>query len=329
MESLMFVATAALLAALIGPPAGTQSTAPPQSPRPQRAPETDQTVQVTKGNRLSVDNFAGEVIVRAWDRDAVRVQARHTPRTRVTIRTNPSGVVVVGAGSTGAPGSVDYEINVPSWMSVKIEGTYAYIAVEGTHGEVAAETVRGDIAIKGGAGFVTGKSIEGEVVLENVRGRVTASSVNEDVVINGANGDVAAETTNGHITLTNIESASVDVGTVNGNIKYDGTATNNGKYRFSTHNGNIAVAVPDTASATFNVRTYNGSVSTGTLPLQGGGDPRRGRRAQYTLGGGSAEFELESFGGTIVLRKRGAATTTAPKPKDKEDQNDQDETEER
>jgi hypothetical protein len=97
---------------------------------------------------------------------------------------------------------------------------------------------------------------------------------------------------------------------VNGTITYEGTPVPRGRYRFSTHNGNIVVAVPETSSAAFTVRTYNGRVST-NLPLQGSGDPQRGRRTTYTLGGGGAEFELESFGGTIDLKRPG--TTTKPR----------------
>ena len=316
----MFVATAAVVGMMIV----AQSTAAAQPARAPRAPETDQTVQVTRGTRLSVNNFAGEVVIKGWEKDAVRVQGRHPSRARVAIRTSTPGVVAVSASSQGAPGSVDYEINVPAWMPVKVEGTYIYIAVEGTQAEVTAETVRGDISIKGGSGFVTAKSIEGEVMLENVRGRVNASSVNEGVSVNGATGDVAAESTNGNITLLNIESSSVDVGTINGNIRYDGSAANNGRYSFASHNGNITVGVPETASATFNVRTYNGSVSTGGLPVQGAGDARRGRRAIYTLGSGSAEFELESFGGTVALRKRGTVGAPAPRGKDKDKDRDDD-----
>ena len=206
---------------------------------------------------------------------------------------------------SGAPGSVDYEINVPAWMPVKVEGTYIYISVEGTQADVAAETVRGDIAIKGGASSVTAKSIEGEVILDGPRGRINASSVNQGITITGGNGEFVVETTNGHISLTNMESASVDAASINGNIKYDGTVAASGKFRFSTHNGNIVVAVPEATSAAFTVRTYNGSLNT-NLPLKTAGELRRGQRATYTLGSGSADFELESFGGTIQLRKRGS-----------------------
>lgn len=310
----MFLMTAALLAALSSPPLeglgdqAAQAGQAKQAVRPTRPPDTDETVAVSRGARLSVSNFAGEVFVHSWDRDSVRVQARHNSRARVAIRPTNTGLTV---SSSGSPGSVDYDITVPAWMPVKIEGTYIYIAVEGTQADVSAETVRGDISIKGGTSFVTAKSVEGEVILEGVRGKVNASSVNQGVTVNGAAGEVAAETVNGHITLNNIESASVDAGSVNGNIKYDGVAAPNGRYRFSTHNGSISVGVPESASAAFSVRTYNGSVRT-DLTLQGGGDIRRGQRAIYTLGSGSAEFEVESFGGTIQLRRRGSDAPLKP-----------------
>jgi hypothetical protein len=310
----MVAMTAALIAALsvatvqAQPPAGAEA-------RRVRTPDTDETVNVTRGARLSLNNFAGEVLVRSWERDAVRVQGRHASRTRVTVRSTASAVVVT---ATGSPGSVDYEITVPSWMPLKVEGTYAYISIEGTQADVAAETVRGDIVIKGGASFVTAKSVEGEVILEGPRGKINANSVNQGITITGGNGEIAAETVNGHITLNNIESGSVAAATVNGNIKFDGGVRPDGKYRFSTHNGNISVGVPESASATFSVRTYHGSVNT-NLSLQSSGDGRRGQRATYTLGSGSADFELESFGGTIQLRRRGSdAPLTRAKEKAKE-----------
>ncbi len=298
----MLLMTAALVAAFGMTPAQAQTPGGAGAARPMRAPDTDETVTVTRGTRLAVNAFSGEVSVRSWERDAVRVQARHGSRTGVTIR--PSGSLVA-VSTSGSPGSVDYEINVPAWMPVKIEGTYIYVSVEGTQADVAAETVRGDISIKGGASLVTAKSIEGEVILEAPRGRINASSVSQGITITGGNGEFVVETTNGHISLTNMESASVDAASINGNIKFDGTVAPSGKFRFSTHNGNIVVAVPEATSAGFTVRTYNGSLNT-NLPLKTVGELRRGQRATYTLGSGSADFELESFGGNIQLRKLGS-----------------------
>ena len=285
-------------------PTQAQSQAPAGSAA--RAPQTDQTVAVSRGARLTIENMAGEVVVRAWNRDAVRVQARHSSRARVSVRTVASGVEITASGSYGPAGAVDYEISVPVWIPVKVDGTYAYISIEGTQNEISAESVRGDIVIKGGGTFVSGKSVEGEVVIEDARGRIAASSINQGISVSGASGDIAADTVNGPIKLTRIESASVDATTVNGHITYDGNAAPQGRYRFSTHNGNIVVAVPETAKATFVVRTYNGGVNA-NLPVEKSGELRRGRRATYTLGGGGAEFELESFGGTVHLRRTESA----------------------
>ncbi len=50
---------------------------------PEGSPKTDQTVDVTKGTRLVLTNNAGEVVVRSWDKDQVRIQATHSARESV------------------------------------------------------------------------------------------------------------------------------------------------------------------------------------------------------------------------------------------------------
>lgn len=268
-----------------------------------RTPDSDQTVDVTRGARLVVDNFAGEVMIRTWNRDALRVQARHSRNTKVSVSSTPAGVVV--RARQEAPSSVDYTITAPAWMPIKVSGTYVFIDVEGTQGEVSAETTRGDVTIKGGTGLVSAKSIMGDVVIEGASGRITASSVNEEVRITGASGDITAETSNGDISLAQIRSGNVDVSTINGNITFSGPPAERGRYRFTTHNGSISVDVPATANVTFNVRTYEGRFSS-SLTLQGppASEVRRGRRTTFVLGTGSAEMELESFGGSIRIGPR-------------------------
>src|SRR3954470_12267417 len=121
--------------------------APAASPAPrQTAPQTDETVAVQKGTRLSVNNFAGEVILKTWDKDSLHVVARHQPRSRVNIRQVTGAVNITSSGSMG-PASVDFEITAPAWMPVRIEGTYNFITVEGAQAEVYANTVRGDVII--------------------------------------------------------------------------------------------------------------------------------------------------------------------------------------
>ena len=275
---------------------------PAPAPR-QAAPQTDETVAVQKGTRLSVNNFAGEVILKTWDKDSVHVVARHQPRARVNIRQVPGGVNITSSGSMG-PSSVDYEITAPAWMPVRIEGTYNFVTIEGAQAEVYANTVRGDVIIRGGTGVITAKSVEGEVDIQGARGKVTVSSVNEKIKIADTSGEITAEAVNGDITMNGIDSKSVDVSTVNGDIVYEGKVADGGHYAFNTHNGDITLGLPENTNATFSLRTYQGSVSTDfTLAGFDRNQAQRGRRVTATLGNGSADVTLETFGGGIRLRK--------------------------
>lgn len=279
----------------------------------QQTPPTDETVAVQRGGRLAINNFAGEVIVRTWDKDAVRVVARHQARTQVRIRPGSAGLSISASGSHGPQGSVDYEITAPAWMPVRVEGTYNFVTIDGAQAEVFANTVRGDVIIKGGTGVVTAKSVEGEVQVDGARGKINVSSVNEKIRIANTTGDITAETVNGGITMTGIDSRSVDASSVNGTIVYEGKVADGGHYSFGTHNGDILLGLPDGANATFTIRTYSGSFSSEfTLEGYNRGDAQRGRRVTATLGKGSADVSLESFGGSIRLRK---GTVARPRAK--------------
>ena len=113
--------------------------------------------------------------------------------------------------------------------------------------------------------------------------------------------------------------SNVDLYAVNGNISFDGPIKDKGLYRLTTHNGTVAMAVPEKANVTLTVRTYNGGFKS-TFQVPGDTGERR-KRFTMTLGNGSAHVELESFGGTIALRRPGEARpeTERRRPRDKGD----------
>src|SRR2546429_6556714 len=54
------------------------------------AQQTDTTVPVRAGARLEINNFGGEIAVKTWSRNAVRVVADHSSRDRKSTRLNSS-----------------------------------------------------------------------------------------------------------------------------------------------------------------------------------------------------------------------------------------------
>ena len=273
------------------------------------APRSDQTVDVPKGTRLLLNNQAGEVTVRSWDRDQVRVQASHSPREQVEARIEEQALRVrarpVSGSRGGGRGLVDYTLTVPRWMPVSLTGTYLEADVEGTTAEVNVETVGGNIRVVGGSSTVTLRSVEGTVTVERTSGKVQANTVNDGIRLVGVAGDVTAETVNGDIELRDLKTTTLDVSTVNGDVTWTGSTSERGTARIATHSGDIRVSLGPSANATVFVRTFQGDFSADfAITLPEGMEGRDGhKRFNFTLGDGSARVELQSFNGDIHVAR--------------------------
>lgn len=267
-------------------------------------PQTDTTFPVQPGSRLELRNMGGDIEVRTWDRNAVRIEADHSSRTRVDVQSTGS-VVRVNSRSGFGPGSVvDYRITVPASMSLDLSGTYSDIQVTGAQGQVSAQTVQGDVTIRGGRGSVDARSVQGVVRVDGVRGQVRANSTSEGIRISDVVGEVSAETVSGDIVLDRVDSRQVEAATVSGDLFYSGSIQDGGRYSFVTHSGDVTATVPQAANATVAFATMNGELqSSFAVPMTAEGSSHR--RHSFTLGSGSAQVEFETFSGDIRLRRPG------------------------
>jgi DUF4097 and DUF4098 domain-containing protein YvlB len=271
---------------------------------------TDTTFTVDPNARLEIQNMGGEIIVRAWDRDEMRVQADHSRRTQIVVRRTRSVVRLRARASRGPANIVDYEITVPRSMSVTLSGTYTDIVVEGVEGEISAKTIQGNVSVTGGGGEVYLRSVQGTVTLEGASGRVDAHAVSEDVRITNVSGEIVAESVSGDVVLEGISSGNVDVGSVSGSIIYDGTLEDSGQYTFITHSGDVGVSVPENANASLTVATINGDVRS-RLDLEATRSGSR-RRPVFTVGTGSASVEIETFSGDVRFFRPGERRSRRP-----------------
>src|SRR5207247_10805548 len=239
--------------------------------------QTDTTIAVPAGASLSVNNFGGGITVHGWSENRVKVHAETGRRGRVEVSLVGSTVVVKASSPEGAPSVIDFDITVPQSMALSLSGTYADITVDGVQGAISAETVNGEVNVRGGKGIVTLHSIQGGVTLADASGRIEVNSVNENIEVSNVTGELKVETTNGEVTLTGIKSSSVDAGTINGDVTYEGTVTDGGSYSFGSHNGDIRVSVPEGANVTVTAATANGDIDA-SFPLPMTGSPGRHRK---------------------------------------------------
>jgi DUF4097 and DUF4098 domain-containing protein YvlB len=265
------------------------------------APTGDTTVSVRRGDRLEADNHTGNITVRTWSQSAVMLRVRGR-QGGVSIDRSGSTVSVELNWEDGHSGKLDYELTVPAWMPLELNGIDSDIAITGSRASISAETVSGSITLEGGSGNIHLESVEGPITVTGAQGRMELESVNAGITVRSSTGDVYAESVNGAV-LIDADARRVQAETVNGDITFGGPIRDGGSYSLTTHNGNVMLGVQEGANALVSISTYQGELQA-AFPVSVRGT--REGSFSFTIGGGSASIEIESFQGTIRLVRPGA-----------------------
>ena len=229
---------------------------------PLRAQEgtLDTTFAVRAGTRLAVSNQSGEVVIRGWDRNQIRVVAEYD-RARVQLD-EAAGRVSVRTIARHGDAEVDYTITVPSGTAVEANGVSTDVDLTGVCGEATINVVSGDVSVQCSSGELLIQAVSGDVMVGDARGSVEAGSTSGDVEVSGARGAVTAHSVSGDITLSRIDGNEVDAQTVSGEIEYTGRILDNGRYRFEAHSGYVTLRVTGPLNATIAVETFSGDFDT-------------------------------------------------------------------
>lgn len=276
----------------------------------QGPPVTDTTVAVPAGARLAMNLANGDVRLRTWDRSQVRVQARHSSRTTVEVRTDGAVVRVEVRGRMGMPSSTDLDITLPVAMAVDLEGMSLEVDAAGMRGALKVGSMQGDITVKDGADLDL-SVMNGDLVVDGSRGRAQLSTASGRITATGVIGDISAEAISGGVEMYRIESSRVSAEAVSGEIVYQGTVRDGGSYVLGSHSGSVTFGMPANANATVNTATWSGTLSA-SFSMPGVEERSRSRRT-VRFGSGSAIVELESFSGRIRLVRPDEVPASAPR----------------
>jgi DUF4097 and DUF4098 domain-containing protein YvlB len=262
----------------------------------------DTTVAVPPNARLEMHVMGGTIDVDTWDADEIRIRAETGRRESIRIRTTNSVVRIDAQRENGFPGSgtVNYRLTVPVSMGLELSGTNVDIELNGNGGEVSASVVSGDVIAREIRGPLTVQSVSGNVLVENAAGSVTAISTSGNVLVRDVRGRLDAKAVSGNVILEQITSADVAAYSVSGRIHFEGSIAPGGVYALASHSGSVTVVTSSALDATLTLATNSGRFSSSISTLSTINHPR-GRRLSYTIGGGSATVEIETFSGNIRI----------------------------
>ena len=258
-------------------------------------------IDIAAGGTLNIVNGGGSVTLHSGgighqvlvtyvthsDKVEVDQNTSATNNQRVELRTH----VLPGQKPNADEAKVDYDVTVPSGVSVNVSTTSAPITADGLSGDIGLSSETGQITVRDvSRSHLRVRSMTAAVSLFNV----TLSHVD----IQSAGGAVQLKCVTDNEFPWAQPAATLNIG---------GDCSGGGDYILTTHSGAIDVTLPPTASVDLTARSTNGSVEN-AFPLEEKNHnsfvPKQGRSFAGTSNSGSSSVELQSFSGKIRVKKQ-------------------------
>lgn len=278
----------------------------------------DQTRSLSRDGTVDVQNLAGSVTVRGWDRNEVRVTGtlgRNVERVDVDGSGNRVSIRVRHPRRSGSwrGSGTELEIRMPAGARLRVKAVSADIDVEGVTGGLDLESVSGDVDIRGGGGRVTAESVSGTVTFAGTSDDLTVAAVSGNVMVSGVDGArIRASSVSGDVEVEGGTFRDGTFETVSGSVTFRGALSRNGDFEFESHSGRVLLELTAPVHATFDLSTFSGDLrgAVGGLHIADHVErtsrwtPGREGRLQVGDRDRSARVRASSFSGTVDIRER-------------------------
>ena len=274
--------------------------------------------QVAMGERVSretaaepdgevqIVNVSGAVRVIGWDQAKVQMVA-DLGRGVEELEFKRDGDVTrirVKWPSDEQAESSDLTIHVPRQSTLMIKTVSASQTVENVLGEQRLQSVSGAIRTSSTSEDLKAKTVSGAIsVTGNGKPSSTRiTSVSGAIDLEHVSGEVELSTVNGAITLQAGQLEEARFNTTNGEIRIDGTLTDDARIEAESINGSIRLKLPGKPNAEFDIESFNGAIRNCFGPK-----PRRtseyapGTVLRFSEGEGEGRVRIKTLNGAIEV----------------------------
>lgn len=237
----------------------------------------EQSYPLSANGRVSVSNINGSIVVEAWDRNEVRLEAIKTAETKEAL----------------------------AEVQFKIDSRADAFSVEADY--EGWRQVRGDKGWKNQGNLVVQfkLSVPKTAVLDDIE------TVNGSVTVSNFTNLTKASAVNGNVNASNLRGTAY-LETVNGEVMADFDRLESGsKISLETVNGKVNLVLPSDANATLKAESLNGNIKNDFgLPV------RKGKYVGYDMfgkvGTGDVQIRLESVNGPLNITRKNDGKTVNP-----------------
>lgn len=255
-----------------------------------------------------IENIVGSITVQGWDKKEIYVTGSlgdDVEELKFETGKRKSFIEVkYPLRARNLNKGAKLHIMVPKKSRVEVESASAGITATGLQGVVKMESVSGSVEFRGRCKVLECESVSGSVRVAGSASTMELSTISGSVKAKGQEAEMEAETVSGSINLNYERLLDLSAESVSGSIKVKGDLDDRGSFSCETVSGSITFTVPGDVNAEFEVTTFNGSIDN-----EFGQRARRtsryapGKELEFQNGDGEADVQLNSFSGSVRVRK--------------------------
>ncbi len=279
-----------------------------------RDDDSDRTINQTQpakpDGEVRIDNLAGTVRIRGWDKSEVRVTGNLGEGVdHLEFTSDGSGVSIRVVLPHDGHGNceecdADLEIDLPQASRVEVSTVSADIEAKDLTGNEQLGTVSGNLILDSTVMRADIRSVSGDVTVSGSakNARVIANSVSGTVRVTGVDGSLHAESVSGDVKVGNNRLSGVELSSTSGNLGFEGGLQKGGDYEFHNVSGDIVLTLGASPSAHFDVSSFSGDIDNSFGPR-----PTRvskyspGMELHFTNGSGDAMVSARTLSGDIRI----------------------------
>jgi hypothetical protein len=296
-----FARTVALLPLLLL----TMASAAAQSP-------IDRSAAIDADARVTIDNLAGSVKVRAWERNEVRIGGtlgRDVEELRVEGDARRLSIQVVypqnGRGRLQRGGETALVVDVPRGVELAVQTVSASIDIEGVSGpSMDLRSVSGEIGVDSDTPDLRVGTVSGGVRTGGSQARLAVETVSGRAEVATGAADVGVRSVSGRISVRAGRVTRLNAATVSGSVEIDIAGLDKGgRVEAETMSGSVDLTLPADLSARLEVSTFSGSIRSdfGEVTRERYGP---GQSLNTDVGTADGRIKATAFSGTVRIERR-------------------------
>ncbi|HRQ65765.1 MAG TPA: DUF4097 family beta strand repeat-containing protein [Xanthomonadaceae bacterium] len=272
----------------------------------------DRSAAVDADARVTIDNLAGSVSVRAWERNEVRIGGtlgRDVEELRVEGDARRLNIQVVypqnGRGRLLRGGETALVVDVPRGIELAVQTVSASIDVDGVAGpSMDLRSVSGEIGVDSDTPDLRVATVSGGVRTGGAQARIAVETVSGRADVDTTSADIGVRSVSGRIAVKAGRVVRLNAATVSGSVELDIAGLDKGgRVEAETMSGSVHLTLPADLSARLEASTFSGSIRSdfGEVTRERYGP---GQSLHADAGSADGQIKATAFSGTVRIQRR-------------------------